>query len=95
MDKKIRKVLSAETKALEDTRSLIVTISTPTPDRSGDVVVPKGAKLAHFLKNPVVLFGHKYDEPPIAKAEDLMVTDDGIRAKVTFPAAAPRFASVE
>lgn len=84
MDKHIRQ-FSAETKALEDSRSLIVTISTPTPDRSGDVVVPKGAKLDHFLKNPVVLFGHKYSEPPIAKAEEIVVTEDGIKAKVTFP----------
>lgn len=84
MDKHIRQ-FSAETKALDDSRSLIVTITTPTPDRSGDVVVPKGGRLEHFLKNPVVLFGHKYDEPPIAKAEDLVVTETGIKAKVTFP----------
>lgn len=76
---------TAETKALADTRSLIVTISTDTPDRDGDVVVPKGVKLDNFLKNPVVLFGHKYDEPAIAKASDIVADDHTIKAKVTFP----------
>ena len=37
-DEKIIRKFSAETKALADTRSLIVTISTDSPDRDGDVV---------------------------------------------------------
>lgn len=78
---------SAETKALEDTRSLIVTISTDTPDRDGDVVVPKGGKFENFLKNPVVLFGHKYNEPFIARADELVPGEHDIKAKVTFPKA--------
>lgn len=85
-DQRIHKSFDTETKALEDTRSLIVTISTPTPDRSGDVVEPKGAILENFRKNPVVLFGHDYSQPPVARADELSITESGINAKVNFPA---------
>lgn len=85
-DQKIIRKFSAETKALEDSRSLVVTITTDTPDRDGDVVVPKGGKFENFLKNPVVLFGHKYNEPFIARADELVPDDHDVKAKVTFPA---------
>lgn len=85
MPEQIRVTLPAETKALEDERALVVRITSPKPDRSGDVVVPKGGKLENFKKNPVVLFGHDYWSPPIAKATELSVDDNGIIAKVQFP----------
>jgi HK97 family phage prohead protease len=83
--KQIRKVFAATTKAADEDRALIVTISTPTADRSGDVVVPQGGDLSHFKRNPVVLFGHNYNDLPIAKAEDLQVNEEGIVARVVFP----------
>lgn len=47
------------------------TISTPTPDRSEDVVVPSGISLANYIRNPVVYFDHGFDcTIPIAKSED-------------------------
>lgn len=85
MPEQIRLTLDAEVKALKDERALVVKITSPHPDRSGDVVVPKGGKLENFLKNPVVLFGHDYWSPPIAKAAELSVSDEGILAKVQFP----------
>jgi hypothetical protein len=85
-NKNIRLTPIAETKAAEDEqRTLIVTISTSTPDRSGDVVVPAGGDLKHFKKNPVVLFGHNYGEPPIARAEQIKINEKDIQAKVVFP----------
>src|SRR5688572_13904885 len=84
----IRQIPVAETKAADGAeRTLIVTISTSTPDRSGDIVVPKGGDLENFRKNPVVLFGHNYGQPPVARAEDLTVNEDSIQAKVVFPKA--------
>jgi HK97 family phage prohead protease len=83
--KQIRKVFAATTKAADEDRALIVTISTPKPDRSGDIVEPHGVDLTNYKRNPVVLFGHNYDDLPIAKAEDLQVTDNGIVARVVFP----------
>lgn len=85
MPEQIRVTLPAETKALEDERALVVRITSPKPDRSGDIVVPKGGQLENFKKNPVVLFGHDYWSPPIAKATELSVDDNGIIAKVQFP----------
>lgn len=83
---KLRYFFTSETKALEDERALIVRITTPTKDRAGDVVDPTGVKLDNYRKNPVVLFGHNYDDLPIARAEELSVDEEGITAKVVFPA---------
>lgn len=83
--KQIRKVFAATTKAADEDRALIVTISTPTPDRSGDIVEPHGGDLSHYKRNPVVLFGHNYKDLPIARADDIQVTDQGIVARVVFP----------
>jgi hypothetical protein len=86
MAKLIRKTYqAAETKALDDSRSLIVTISTVSPDRSGDVVIPGGVKLENYLKNPVVAFAHRYNDLALAKAGDIRINSDSIQAKVTFP----------
>jgi HK97 family phage prohead protease len=85
-DQEKRLIADAETKAAEgDNRTLLVKISTSSPDRDGDIVVPEGGELKHFKKNPVVLFGHNYSQPPIAKAEKLSIGDKDITARVVFP----------
>jgi len=81
----ILKQYDSETKAVEGERALNVTITTNDMDRDGDIVEPKGAKLANYRKNPVVLMAHDYKGLPIAKAKDLAKTDSGINAKVVFP----------
>lgn len=85
MEDFISKDFAAEVKAVEGERALNVTITTNTVDRSGDIVEPKGAKLANFRKNPVVLMAHDYQGLPIGKASNLEKTENGINAKVTFP----------
>src|SRR5580698_7101070 len=47
-------------------------ISTPTPDRSEDVVSPRGVKLANYARNPVVYYDHGFSgiQVPIGKCED-------------------------
>ncbi|MBI2034266.1 MAG: HK97 family phage prohead protease [Candidatus Levybacteria bacterium] len=81
----IRKTYQAETKAASEDRTLVVKITTSNPDRSSDVVLPQGAILDNYQKNPVVALNHKYDGLAIAKTEQLEVIDDGILAKVKFP----------
>jgi len=66
-------------------RTLVVKISTPTPDRSKDTVQPQGMDAENFLKNPVVLFAHNYSDMPIARCTSLKVSDTGILATVQFP----------
>jgi len=83
--KMILKQYNAETKAVENERSLMVTISTSAVDRSGDIVEPNGGKFVNFIKNPVVLMAHDYSGLPIGKASNLTKTEKGITAKVTFP----------
>jgi len=67
-------------------------ISTPTPDRSDDIVEPLGVQLENYARNPVVYFDHGLSglTLPIAKSEDpdgrLTVTPraDGIEATSYF-----------
>lgn len=78
-------VHAIETKEVdEQSRTLIVKISTSDVDRSGDVVVPNGVILDNYLKNPVVAAFHRYDEPAIAKTLEIKVMDNCILAKLEF-----------
>ncbi len=66
-----------EIKAAEDGRMIA---STPDVDRDKDRVMPNGAKLENFIKNPVLMYGHNYRDPwaLIGKAADLQVDAGGI-----------------
>ena len=86
MEDFILKQYDSEVKIVEGERALNVTITTNDVDRSGDIVEPKGAKLTNYRKNPVVLMAHDYQGLPIGKASELNRSDNGITAKVTFPA---------
>jgi HK97 family phage prohead protease len=57
-------------------------ISTGAVDRDKDRVFPTGAKLANYLKNPVVLWGHNYysADALIGRAKTIEVTETGIVA---------------
>ena len=67
-------------------------ISTPTPDRSEDVVSPRGVKLENYARNPVVYYDHGFSgiQVPIGKCEDengrlaVVVTDEGIEGTCYF-----------
>jgi len=54
-----------------ETRTVDFVISNEEVDRDGDIVSLKGWDLSHFKKNPVVLFGHDHNSPPIAKAPNV------------------------
>lgn len=58
-----------------------IVASTPTPDRDRDRVMPLGAQLANFERNPVVMFGHNYWEPwaLIGRAAEMSVDASGLR----------------
>jgi hypothetical protein len=81
-----------ETSIDEVGRSATFVISTPTPDRSEDVVNPVGVQLGNYRKNPVVFFDHGFSgiHVPIGKCEDetgnlaLAVSDEGIEATCFF-----------
>ena len=60
-------------------------ISTALPDRAGDVIIPAGlANRAEFLRNPVVLWAHRRDLPPIGFCTKLEVLADRVVATTRF-----------
>jgi len=78
-----------------------VTISTPTPDRSEDVVMPEGIMIDNYRRNPVVYFDHGFDiQTPIAKSEDpdgnltLVITPDKVVATSYFDQSIPESAQI-
>jgi Escherichia/Staphylococcus phage prohead protease len=65
-------------------------ISTSTPDRAGDIVVPTGLRNAdEYLRNPVVLWAHQRSLPPIGTCERLTIQPDRIIAETKFTASSP------
>ncbi len=48
-------------------------LSDETPDRLGDVIMANGWDLTNFKKNPVALWAHRHDAPPIGRWKDLRV----------------------
>lgn len=72
--------------ANKSTGEYSVMISTEDIDRSGDIVRAAGVKLENYRKNPIVLFSHSYDVPPIARTTNLeVIPGRGIKATFKFP----------
>lgn len=55
---------------------LLAVASTDTKDRMGDIVEVGGWDLKNFKKNPILLFAHKYDEPPIGYAKNIKIENN-------------------
>jgi len=60
-------------------RTFVGYASTRTVDRDGEVVLPQGMDLSQFRKAPVLLWGHKWSEPPVGR--DTHVENDGFGLK--------------
>jgi HK97 family phage prohead protease len=65
----------------EDQRTFEGWATTPTPDRLGDVVEPKGAK----FKNPLPLLHQHTSDEPIGTVRLKKATDEGIEFVATIP----------
>jgi HK97 family phage prohead protease len=59
-------------------------ISTTTPDRYGDIVNPAGMDASNYIKNPVVLFGHRSNALVIGKNLELQIKKNGVSAITKF-----------
>jgi HK97 family phage prohead protease len=58
-----------------------LTITTQQEDREGDILIPEGAVLDAYRKNPVVLFSHDHYSIPVARTTSLdVIPGRGIRA---------------
>lgn len=68
----------------EEEMTIIHYISTPTPDRFGDIVEQAGMDDTKFKSNPVVLFGHRSRELPIGKSRWAKADSVGVLAQTAF-----------
>lgn len=69
----------------KNSRRIRFTISTGTVDRYQDTVNPKGWDLKAWKANPVVLFAHKSNEPPVATGSNIRVEEGKyLRATADF-----------
>lgn len=60
------------------------TITTDSPDRERDVIMPDGWQLDAYMKNPVVLWAHDYRMPPVALARTMERTISGLVSEAEF-----------
>ncbi len=69
-----------------DNDALTIThyISTSTPDRYGEIMKPDGCDFSGYRKNPVVFFGHRSRDLPIAKNEKIVIDESGVLAVTKF-----------
>jgi phage head maturation protease len=68
-----------------EARTVRAYITTPDLDADGEVVLPRGADLSRFKKNPIVFQVHNYgSRDVVGRVESLKMEDDGIIATVRF-----------
>jgi phage head maturation protease len=67
-----------------DGRLMTFIASTGEPDRNGNVLDIGGWDLRNYLKNPVVLFNHNWNLPPIGKALSIGVEGQVLKATIQF-----------
>jgi HK97 family phage prohead protease len=79
IDFQVRQVGNPEDRTLEFIGS------TADVDRYGDVIEVAGWDLKNYKKNPVVLWAHDYQQPPIGKTVAVSKTDQGLTFQVKFP----------
>jgi len=83
---RLDKNLGVVIKAVDETRMVEARISTTSVDRDGDVMLPSGAELSNYLKNPVVMFAHDGGKLPVGAVPSggIKRQTDGLTAKVRF-----------
>lgn len=73
-----------DAKEVESDGSFEVIATTGGVDRDGESIDPKGWDFSHFMKNPVLLWGHDYTSPPIGVVRELKEQDGKIIASGVF-----------
>jgi len=86
MTEKIIKSFTTISKAVDiDNGVFEAMISTEAVDRQGDIVRALGARLENYLKNPVVLWAHDYQAPPVARALSVeIIPGEGLKSTFQF-----------
>lgn len=79
----IRKAIPFEVKEVAE-RTLEFVGSTEEIDRDGEVINVSGWQLTNYRKNPVFMWAHRYDQPPIGKATSVTKRDGQLKFKIQF-----------
>jgi len=82
--KLIRVVNPSQLSFDDDEMSVVATISSNAIDRYNEVLLPEGVILDHYLKNPVLMWGHDYKRAPIGRAAWVKVAGKDIVSKGIF-----------
>jgi len=77
----LHRTISLEALAAKGDHCFIGYASTRTLDRDLEIVMPGGMDLSQFRKSPVLLWGHKWSEPPIGKDETIENDNYGLKTK--------------
>lgn len=81
----IHRALIVEENAFNDAeRTITAYCTTLDRDRFGDTIQPAGMRNANYRNNPVVLWAHNYDMPPIAKSLWERPDEKGVRICMQF-----------
>lgn len=81
----IRKgIVPSDVQFEEGERAAVSYITTRDIDLDGEIVEPAGVDLESYRKNPVVLFGHNYNELPIGKNMWIKADERGLIAKTQY-----------
>lgn len=84
----VRRAATVTPRALEDgSRKVRFCFSDGSVDRIGDTINPRGWETDAFMRNPVALWAHAADAPPIGRASD--VGPEGTRLMGTIEFADP------
>jgi hypothetical protein len=68
----------------KDSGTFKVVITSEVVDRDGEIIRLGGWDFENFMKNPVVLRGHRYYDLPVAKATGLSVKDGQVISTGVF-----------
>lgn len=79
-----RKALVGDIESSDEERTIVARVSTNDRDRDGEIVEPKGIDLKDFQANPVLLWAHRYEQPPVGKALWSKTDEKGMVCKFRF-----------
>jgi HK97 family phage prohead protease/HK97 family phage major capsid protein len=68
----------------ENVQGMEFVLSDESVDRIGDVISAEGWQLDNFKKNPIALWSHRSDQPPIGTWENLRIDNKALRGKLNL-----------
>ena len=80
----LRKSMPVTIESIDGDRRKLFTISTEAVDRDNDTIKLAGWDLKAYLRNPVVLWGHRSYDPPVGRSVEIGTEGGALKAVVEF-----------